>query len=74
MFLMCSDVWMNLDRAKQWLFCHVAWFEPFHFLIYVEHDNGQTGQCTENYLGFCPTKKADFSYTYILALIIDYIL
>ena len=41
------------------------------FFIYVEHDNGQTAQWMEKYLGFCPMKKADFSL-HILALIIDY--
>ena len=35
------------------------------FLLCVEHDNGQTAQRMEQYLGFCPTKKADCSYTYI---------
>ena len=35
------------------------------FFIYVECDNGQTAQWKGKYLGFCPTKKADFSYTYI---------
>ena len=28
-------------------------------------DNGQSTQWTEKYLGFCPTKKAGCSYTYI---------
>ena len=29
---------------------------------------GQTTQRTEKYLGFCPTKRADCSYTYISRL------
>ena len=32
---------------------------------FLNHDNGQTAQQTEKYLGFCPMKKAGCSYTYI---------
>ena len=32
---------------------------------FLNRDNGQTAQRSELYLGFCPTKKAGCSYTYI---------
>ena len=32
---------------------------------FLNRDNGQTAQRTGKYLGFCPTKKAGFSFTYI---------
>ena len=32
---------------------------------FLNRDNGQTAQWMEKYLGFCPTKKAGSSYTYI---------
>ena len=32
---------------------------------FLNRDNGQTAQRTEKYLGFCSTKKAGCSYTYI---------
>ena len=32
---------------------------------FLNRDNGQTAQRMGKYLGFCPTKKAGCSYTYI---------
>ena len=63
---MCSDGWMNRDKAETMAplpCCLVR--DMSVFLFFVEHDNGQTPQSTEQYLGFCPTKKADCLYTYI---------
>ena len=34
-------------------------------VCFLYHVNGQTAQWMEKYLGFCPTKKAGCSYTYI---------
>ena len=62
---MCSDGWMNLDRTKTTAPLPCGLVRAMLFFICVEHDNGQTAQRTEIYLGFCPRKKADFSYTYI---------
>ena len=68
---MCSDGWMNLDKAKTMVPLPCCLVQAMSFFIYVEHDNGQTTQQTEKYLGFCPTKKLIF-LKHILALIVDY--
>ena len=63
---MCSDGCMNRDKAETMapLPCSLV-RDMSVFLLCVERDNGQTTQQTEQYLGFCPMKKADCSYTYI---------
>ena len=68
---MGSDGWMNHDKAETMAPLPCCLVQAMSFFIYVEHDNGQTTQSTEKYLGFCQMKTADF-LLHILAFIIDY--
>ena len=63
---MCSDGWMNRDKAETMAPLPCCLVQDMSvFQLCVERDNGQTTQWTEQYLGFCPMKRADCSYTCI---------
>ena len=63
---MCSDGWMNLDKAETMAPLPCCLVRAMSVLV---RDNGQTTQRTGKYLGFCPTKKAGCSYTYSYILL-----